>query len=216
MDMVQEVKRERKTKKDEITRIAVQVKSGNFTREEFGRLYDFTVNIAKKAITKRVFNICLSEKETRSRDIASKILGKLDRYDPKYSYDGFAYQSSVYSVIDFYRRNRKLNSNTSIDEQSDDETYYHSPSELISTEPNPHQQLETIDQSLIIQMALEKLTKEDQMLFNLHFKEGKTAEEIASGMDLSVGSVYLRWHRILRKMRLIIEQQLGFTSTDLY
>src|ERR1035437_9254848 len=121
METVQkERKQENASKKGEITKLAIQIKSGDFTREEFGRLYDFTVNIAKKAITKRVFNICLSEKEIRSRDIASHILSKLHRYDPKYSWDSFSYQVSVHSVIDFYRRNRKLNNNTSIDQDSDD------------------------------------------------------------------------------------------------
>jgi len=210
METEQIVKKEEK--RQDYAEIIQKVKSGEASPEEYAKIYQRVMATCRLAILKKCYSINSYELKMRSHDIATALLGKLDRYvpDPRFTFEGYIYRSACNAIVDFYRRTAKHRNDLSIEQE--DETY---SSELSADEPDPSKIMEYKDLVSVLRKGIAKLPEQDQLLFKAHYEEGQTAEQIAISLSVSRGSIYLRWFRILARLKAEI-LRMGFTRADLF
>ncbi len=200
-------------KRQDCAEIVEKIRSGQATQEEYAKIYQRVIATCRLAVLKKSYSINSYELKTRCHDIATALLGKLDRYipDPKFTFEGYVYRSACNAIIDFYRRNTKFRNDVPIEQENE----YQSSDELKEEEPDPSKVMEQKDLVSLIGKAVPMLTKQDQLLFVAHYKEGQSAEQIANRLSVSREAVYLRWHRVLQRLKAEI-LRMGYKPSDLF
>lgn len=144
--------------------------------------------------------ICL--RYSRSRDEAIeiandgfiKIFSKLNKYTRGLSFKGWFRKVMINSAIDYYRRNEKHYPTLDISHAN-----YETPSETI---------LDKLSEREII-AAIQLLPPTYRMVFNLFVIEGYKHEEIASQLNISVGTSKSNLSMARNKLQKILIHQQG-------
>jgi RNA polymerase sigma factor (sigma-70 family) len=128
-------------------------------------------------------------------DAFVKIFSKIDHYDESLSFSGWIHRIIVNTAIDFYRKHR-------FDEPVLD---------LV------HAQYVDIQEDMLAAMStkeimnlVQQLTPSYRIVFNLHVVEGYAHEEIATMLQISVGTSKSNLARAKLKLQQLILKQQGF------
>ncbi len=69
---------------------------------------------------------------------------------------------------------------------------------MLQTDSNPTDEVEGDD---VVARALSVLSEAERLVFSLHYLDGYTYKEIATGLDIPIGTVQTRCHTARKKLR---------------
>ncbi|MGV8913923.1 MAG: RNA polymerase sigma factor [Kaistella sp.] len=122
--------------------------------------------------------------------IFSKVLTKLDLYDPNFQFKTWILTIAQNSVIDYWRKKSRGNEDSTDNFDDYKNQFARSPEELLISEEDQKQILTTIE-------SLEANYKE---IIHLRFFEEKSIKEIAEELNLTVANTKVR---IMRAKKLL-------------
>ncbi|MCC2591610.1 RNA polymerase sigma factor [Chryseobacterium sp. MFBS3-17] len=122
--------------------------------------------------------------------VFSKVLAKLDLYDPNFQFKTWILTIAQNTVIDFWRRRKRENMDSSESLESIRDQYASSPEELLISQEDQDQ----------IQTMIESLDHHYQDIIRLRFFEEKSIKEIAAEQNLTVANTKVR---IMRAKKLL-------------
>ena len=124
--------------------------------------------------------------------VFSKVLAKLDLYDPNFQFKTWILTIAQNTVIDYWRKKSRENEDTTENFEGFRNHYARSPEELLISEEDQRQILTTI----------ESLDTNYQEIIRLRFFEEKSIKEIADELNLTVANTKVR---IMRAKKVLAE-----------
>ncbi len=122
--------------------------------------------------------------------VFSKILGKLDLYDPNFQFKTWMLTIAQNSIIDYWRRRARENEDSTANFDNFKNHLALSPEELLISEEDQRQILNII----------ETLDAKYQEIIHLRFFEEKSIKEVAEELDITVANTKVR---IMRAKKLL-------------
>jgi RNA polymerase sigma-70 factor, ECF subfamily len=117
------------------------------------------------------------------------------RYEPRARFSTYIYQIARNLVINESKK-REFRKTDSLDEMNEDTNIHFAASML-----NPEQEMARLEQSRLVQKALDELPEDQRTILILVEYQGLSYEKIAKIMDCSIGTVKSRMHRARQKVR---------------
>ncbi len=124
--------------------------------------------------------------------VFSKVLNKLDLFDPNFQFKTWILTIAQNTIIDFWRRRSRENEDATEDLDNRKNEFARSPEELLISEE---------DQQKIIKI-IETMDGKNQDIIRLRFFEEKSIKEIAEELNLSVANTKVR---IMRAKKILAE-----------
>ncbi len=124
--------------------------------------------------------------------VFSKILAKLDLYDPNFQFKTWVLTIAQNTIIDYWRKKNRQNEDSTDNFDGYKNQFARSPEELLISEE---------DQKQIISV-IESLDSNYQDIIKLRFFEEKSIKEIAEELNLSVANTKVR---IMRAKKVLAE-----------
>ena len=124
--------------------------------------------------------------------VFSKVLNKLDLFDPNFQFKTWILTIAQNTIIDFWRRKSRENEDASDGLENVKNEFARSPEELLISEE---------DQQKIIKI-IETMDAKNQDIIRLRFFEEKSIKEIAEELNLSVANTKVR---IMRAKKVLAE-----------
>ncbi len=122
--------------------------------------------------------------------VFSKVLNKLDLFDPNFQFKTWILTIAQNTIIDFWRRKNRENEDASDGLENVKNEFARSPEELMISEE---------DQQKIIKI-IETMDAKNQDIIRLRFFEEKSIKEIAEELNLSVANTKVR---IMRAKKIL-------------
>lgn len=122
--------------------------------------------------------------------VFSKVLNKLDLFDPNFQFKTWILTIAQNTIIDFWRRKNRENEDVSDGLENVKNEFARSPEELMISEE---------DQQKIIKI-IETMDAKNQDIIRLRFFEEKSIKEIAEELNLSVANTKVR---IMRAKKIL-------------
>ncbi len=124
--------------------------------------------------------------------VFSKVLSKLDYFDPQFEFKTWVLTIAQNTTIDFWRKKSRETKDfrSDLDEVAND--FAQSPEELMISK----------EEQLKIQQILSKMDKRYQEIIGLRFFEEKSIKEIAEELGLSISNTKVR---IMRAKKVLAE-----------
>jgi len=133
--------------------------------------------------------------------VFSKVLNKLDLFDPNFQFKTWILTIAQNTIIDFWRRKSRENEDATDDLDNRKNEFARSPEELLISEE---------DQQKIIKI-IETMDAKNQDIIRLRFFEEKSIKEIAEELNLSVANTKVR----IMRAKKILAELLKEGETDL-
>ncbi len=133
--------------------------------------------------------------------VFSKVLNKLDLFDPNFQFKTWILTIAQNTIIDFWRRKSRENEDATEDLDNRKNEFARSPEELLISEE---------DQQKIIKI-IETMDAKNQDIIRLRFFEEKSIKEIAEELNLSVANTKVR----IMRAKKILAELLKEDETDL-
>ncbi len=124
--------------------------------------------------------------------VFSKVLNKLDLFDPNFQFKTWILTIAQNTIIDFWRRKSRESEDASDGLENVKNEFARSPEELLISEE---------DQQKIIKI-IETMDAKNQDIIRLRFFEEKSIKEIAEELNLSVANTKVR---IMRAKKILAE-----------
>ena len=124
--------------------------------------------------------------------VFSKVLNKLDLFDPSFQFKTWILTIAQNTIIDFWRKKSRENEDPDANLQDLKNEFARSPEELLISEE---------DQQKIIKI-IETMDAKNQDIIRLRFFEEKSIKEIAEELNLSVANTKVR---IMRAKKILAE-----------
>ncbi|WP_312765225.1 sigma-70 family RNA polymerase sigma factor [Epilithonimonas sp.] len=124
--------------------------------------------------------------------VFSKVLNKLDLFDPNFQFKTWILTIAQNTIIDFWRRKSRENEDASDGLENVKNEFARSPEELLISEE---------DQQKIIKI-IETMDAKNQDIIRLRFFEERSIKEIAEELNLSVANTKVR---IMRAKKILAE-----------
>lgn len=124
--------------------------------------------------------------------VFSKVLNKLDLFDPNFQFKTWILTIAQNTIIDFWRRKNRENEDASDGLENVKNEFARSPEELMISEE---------DQQKIIKI-IETMDAKNQDIIRLRFFEEKSIKEIAEELNLSIANTKVR---IMRAKKILAE-----------
>ena len=124
--------------------------------------------------------------------VFSKVLNKLDLFDPDFQFKTWVFTIAQNTIIDFWRKQSRQNEDTSDNLHNHKNEFAKSPEELMISEE---------DQQKIVKI-IETMDAKNQDIIRLRFFEEKSIKEIAEELNLSVANTKVR---IMRAKKILAE-----------
>ena len=141
-------------------------------------------------VMKKVQDEILADEITVS--VFSKVLAKLDLYDPNFQFKTWILTIAQNTVIDYWRRKTRENESSTENFDGFKNHFARSPEELLISEEDEKQILSVI----------ESLDTNYQEIIRLRFFEEKSIKEIAEELNLTVANTKVR---IMRAKKVLAE-----------
>lgn len=150
-------------------------------------------------VMKKVQDQNLADELTVS--VFSKVLSKLDLYDPNFQYKTWMLTIAQNSIIDYWRKKARENEDSTDDLENVRNHFARSPEELLISEEEQEKILKII----------ESLDANYQEIIRLRFFEEKSIREISEELGISVSNTKVR---IMRAKKVLAELLRDSTSED--
>lgn len=124
--------------------------------------------------------------------VFSKVLNKLDLFDPDFQFKTWVLTIAQNTIIDFWRKQSRQNEDSSDNLHNHKNEFAKSPEELMISEE---------DQQKIVKI-IETMDAKNQDIIRLRFFEEKSIKEIAEELNLSVANTKVR---IMRAKKILAE-----------
>jgi len=149
-------------------------------------------------------SVCM--RYTRSRDEAVEVLNdgfmkvftKTEKYDPGRSFKGWLRRIMINTALDHYRRQVKH--------------YFHEDVESVSCTAAGDTILSTIAHQDLIRLV-QQLTPAYRMVFNMYVIDGYSHEDIASQLDISIGTSKSNLARARENLKNMLKQ-IGYDKYE--
>jgi RNA polymerase sigma-70 factor (ECF subfamily) len=156
-----------------------------------------------------VFSFCLRmiRNPAQAEDIAQeafvRTLTRLDQYDPRYSFSAWLFKIAANLCIDHLRKAKRIA--YSLD---DDGVDGEGPRrrELAGPGPDPTQAVLAKERLRLLNEAVDALPEHYRVILLLRHQEELSYEEIASVLDLPIGTVKIRIHRAREQVKRRLDQ----------
>lgn len=133
--------------------------------------------------------------------VFSKVLAKLDLYDPNFQFKTWILTIAQNTVIDYWRKKNRENEDSTDNFDGFKNNFARSPEELLISEEDHKQILTTI----------ESLDTNYQVIIRLRFFEEKSIKEIAEELNLTIANTKVR---IMRAKKVLAELLKSNDFTD--
>lgn len=176
---------------DNLNELLRKAQKGN--KDAFGQIYKIYFN--------KIYRYCriqLSSEET-AQDVAQETFFKAWKAISTFSnYDGSSIQAYLFriarnTIIDFSRKKPELSLDNALE---------------VETNDNFEDELDKKEDIELVQQALLKLEEEDRHLVVLRYFEEMPHERIAQITRVNTSSIRVKLHRILKKLKGIIDGRL--------
>jgi RNA polymerase sigma-70 factor, ECF subfamily len=144
--------------------------------------------------------------EDLAQDTFIKVLNHIDRYSPEFKFSSWLFKIANNVAIDFLRRRRletvsmdgspHASSQAEIDASSFD---------VEAVQETPLEEIEAKELGSAIERAIGRLRPEYRSCILLRHVEGRSYEEIATTLDLPLGTVKTYIHRARHELRRALE-----------
>lgn len=141
-------------------------------------------------IMKKVQDETIADELTVS--VFSKVLSKLDLYDPNFQFKTWVLTIAQNSVIDYWRKKARENEDAKEDFQDVKNQYAKSPEELLISE----------EEQAKINTIVESLDSNYQDIIRLRFYEERSIKEISEELGISISNTKVR---IMRAKKILAE-----------
>ena len=164
-----------------------------FQKELYQLFYQYTLKVG--------LNYASSLEEAREivNDVFLKVFSKIEQYNPEQSFKPWLNKITVYTAIDYYRKNIK--------------------NELVTEDLEFMPEVEDTSDNALAQISAEELRSLVQQLspacraaINLYAIEGYEHHEIAAMLDISVGTSKSNLFKARAKLKTLLQQQ-EYTKT---
>ena len=133
--------------------------------------------------------------------VFSKVLAKLDLYDPSFQFKTWILTIAQNTVIDYWRKKNRQSEDSTDSFEGIKNNFARSPEELLISEEDHKKILSTI----------ESLDTNYQVIIRLRFFEEKSIKEIADELNLTVANTKVR---IMRAKKVLAELLKSNDFTD--
>ena len=127
-------------------------------------------------------------------NVFSKVLNKLDLYDPNFQFKTWILTIAQNTVIDFWRRKKRENEDSTDNFDDFKDQFARSPEELLISEEDQKQ----------ILAVIESLERNYQDIIRLRFFEEKSIKEIAEELNLTVANTKVRIMRAKKVLSALL------------
>ncbi len=124
--------------------------------------------------------------------VFSKVLAKLDLYDPNFQFKTWMLTIAQNNIIDYWRKKARANEDSTDDLENVKNLYARSPEELLISE----------EEQIKILKIVESLDHNYQEIIRLRFFEEKSIKEISEELRISVSNTKVR---IMRAKKVLAE-----------
>ena len=146
-------------------------------------------------VMKKVQNENLADEITVS--VFSKVLAKLDLYDPNFQFKTWILTIAQNTIIDYWRKKSRDNEDSTDNFDNIKNHFARSPEELLISEE---------DQKQIITI-IESLDSNYQEIIRLRFFEEKSIKEIAEELNLTVANTKVRIMRAKKVLAALLKNK---------
>lgn len=133
--------------------------------------------------------------------VFSKVLAKLDLYDPSFQFKTWILTIAQNTVIDYWRKKNRENEDSTDSFEGFKNNFARSPEELLISEED-HKKIVSI---------IESLDTNYQVIIRLRFFEEKSIKEIAEELNLTIANTKVR---IMRAKKVLAELLKSNDFTD--
>lgn len=165
------------------------------------RYKDMIFSLALKMVKNR------EEAEEVAQDTFIKIYTSLNKFKGDSKFSTWIYKIAYNTCLDRLKKNKKEESNISIDEFSTD---------LIKTLDNALSALEDKERKQTIQNCLNLLPSEDNFLLTLYYFDDQSLEEIGKIMDISANNAKVKLFRSRQKLAVILKKHVEPERQEYY
>ena len=135
------------------------------------------------------------------QELFLKLLTVIKRYRHKGRFESWLFCIAANLVRDRYRTRQRRIKTVSL---SAGDFTYDSQADVVSGEPNPHRQMETVEQLDQLQHAIEELSQSDREIILLRHYGGLSFRELAEHFQIPVGTALARVHRGMKKLNKLL------------
>lgn len=179
-----------------------QALKGN--QEAFQLLLDLYWKSIKSLFVQK--NLSDTEAEDLALHTFSKAFAKLRQYKPTYAFSTWLFQIANNNFIDHVRRKQRRISTNTIDEVKDELSLV----AQTKTRFSPENEMIRIERKEKVRDLLKKLRPQYYKIIVLRYIEEKSYEEIASELNLPMGTVKAKLFRAKRQMAKIFRAHKRF------
>lgn len=148
-----------------------------------------------------------SDAEDLTLEAFGKAFKNLHQYSPNYAFSTWLFKIASNNCIDFLRRKRGVTVNIETNQESNE---HETPVKLRSKDPNPEEKLIRKQKAILMRKVVRKLKPRYQMLVEYRYFREMTYEEIASELNLPLGTVKAQLFRAREMLfRLIETTEMG-------
>jgi len=159
-----------------------------------------------------IFNLCLrmlknpEDAQDVAQDVFIKVFSMLERYDERYAFRSWLFKIAANQCIDFIRKNRVKMLRLDEPVQFRGEEIER---ELPDRNPLPDELLHSDELHRILQEVIDELPPHYRVMIVLRHQEQLSYEEIATMLDLPLGTVKARIHRARALMKNKLQRRRG-------
>lgn len=133
----------------------------------------------------------MTNNPTDAEDLTIEAFGKafrkLDQYSPEYAFSTWLFKIAANNCIDFLRKSKRIIFADHPDDEKDERDDYHTS--MVATSPDPEEKIIEKQKIRLMREVVEKLKPHYRNLIELRYFKEWSYEEIATELDLPLGTV---------------------------
>lgn len=148
-----------------------------------------------------------------AQEVFVRIYKNIDKYQPGTRFFTWAYRISYNLAVDKYRRKKTAHE---VEFDNDFQKNFSQPEDLLppSLGINPEKACERAELRAILTAALDALPEKQRTIITLREVEGLSYEEIASTLDIQIGTVMSRLHYARLRLQCALRKYTECSDID--
>jgi len=159
------------------------------------RAFDHLTNRYRKSVYYLIFRIVRNaeDAEDLTQDTFVKSFGSIERFDPKFAFSTWLFKIATNNCIDFLRKRKMqmMSINESLSSEDGNGVYL----QLVDTALIPYEEVLKQQRHRFLMLAIEELPERYQRLVDLRYFKELSYDEIATQLELPLGTVKAQLHR---------------------